>query len=124
MRGVWAGSAGASLAAALLASQAAAGQAVEPLANADGDSLGQVTTQYPARMLREDVEGRAVYRITVSPEGRVTQCVILESSGAPELDRETCRMMSETARFAAFVPEPGQPEERTFTGGVTFRIED
>src|SRR6185369_12526666 len=42
---------------------------------------------YPSRALREEREGTTGFRVTVGPDGRVTDCQITSSSGSPDLDQ-------------------------------------
>lgn len=47
--------------------------------------------------------------LTVSPEGRVSDCRILRASRDPEADRVTCRLASERFRFRPARDAEGQP---------------
>lgn len=101
-RGVFAG-----LAAVGLAS---AGIATEPAATPDGPrllNLQEVLSpdDYPAEALQKGEQGAAAIRLTVGPEGRVSQCKVEKSSGSPSLDATSCRIYVERARF-----EPAQAD--------------
>lgn len=53
---------------------------------------------YPAGLPR--AAARAVQvSLTISPDGRVTGCVISSSSGSSQLDQATCRLLRSRARF-------------------------
>lgn len=54
---------------------------------------------YPMAAAREGRQGRAGFRLTVDPYGRVTDCQITASSGHGDLDSQTCRMLIRRARF-------------------------
>lgn len=61
-------------------------------------------SDYPSGALREGREGRASYRVSVGPEGRVKSCEITKSSGHADLDAETCNVVTRRARFAPVSP--------------------
>lgn len=54
---------------------------------------------YPAAAIRAGEQGTTVFRLTVGPDGRVTNCVVTSSSGSSALDSATCRIMRSRARF-------------------------
>jgi TonB family protein len=54
---------------------------------------------YPAEAIRKGEQGTVGFRLAVSPEGLVTDCSVIASSGSAILDGQTCRLMSERARF-------------------------
>ncbi|MFZ1476408.1 MAG: TonB family protein, partial [Sphingorhabdus sp.] len=52
-----------------------------------GNPGGWITTaDYPSRALGEKRQGITAFRLTISPEGKVSDCFISESSGHPDLD--------------------------------------
>lgn len=53
---------------------------------------------YPAALIAEGREGIVDFRLTFSPEGRVTACAIEKSSGVVLLDVITCRISTRRAR--------------------------
>src|SRR4051812_44187023 len=54
---------------------------------------------YPSGAWSRKEQGKVQFQLTISPAGRATGCHILRSSGSPELDNRTCRIMLERARF-------------------------
>lgn len=50
---------------------------------------------------------RLRYRIGI--DGRVSDCTVLQSSGMPTFDRETCAHITERFRFKAALDAQGQP---------------
>ncbi len=77
---------------------------------------------YPPSALREREQGRPRFRLTIGPDGRVTGCVILVSSGSPALDSATCRIMRSRARFSPAVDGNGRPVEDHYWGEIAWRI--
>lgn len=56
---------------------------------------------YPAKAVREAREGVTGYALTVSPDGKITDCLIVNSSGHADLDSATCDVLRRRARFHA-----------------------
>lgn len=79
------------------------------------------TNDYPSRALREEREGTTGFRVTVGPDGRVTDCQISSSSGHPDLDQATCDNVRRRARFAPAL-EGGQPTTGTYSNRVRWVI--
>jgi len=79
------------------------------------------TNDYPARALREEREGTTGFRVSVGPDGRVTDCSITSSSGHPDLDQATCDNVRRRARFSPAL-EGGQPTTGTYANRVRWVI--
>jgi TonB family protein len=62
---------------------------------------GQVLTgdDYPQEALEKDEQGTAHIRLTINPEGRVTECAVEKSTGSRSLDATSCRLYAERARY-------------------------
>jgi protein TonB len=82
------------------------------------------TEDYPPRALRSGEEGLAGYRLVIASSGKVTTCEIVRSSGSPDLDRETCRLLSKRAQFAPATDNTGSKVVGTFSGSVRWDIPD
>lgn len=81
------------------------------------------TNDYPSRALREEREGRAQFRLTVGPDGRVAECSIVSSSGHPDLDTATCSILTRRARFYPALDAEGTPTSGTYSNHLTWRID-
>jgi protein TonB len=79
---------------------------------------------YPASALRNEDEGTTGFRLTIGPDGRVTNCVVTSSSGSSALDTATCRIMRSRARFTPARDSNGQPTTDTQSARITWRIQD
>jgi protein TonB len=77
---------------------------------------------YPAEALRANQQGTVTFRLTVDPQGRATDCVILASSGSNILDSATCRLLVRRSRFDPARSEDGKPIASTFTSRMSWRI--
>ena len=92
---------------------------------ATGDNSGQsvrVTTGYPERALRNELTGTVGLTVTVTAEGKATNCVVTQSSGHAELDFAACKEIQEKARFDPALDAEGKPTSAQFSTKVTFRI--
>ncbi|MDF8334128.1 TonB family protein [Novosphingobium cyanobacteriorum] len=107
---------------ALVAADAA--RAAEPTAPVPASNPGfWVTTEdYPARALREEREGVVRFALTVSAEGTPTGCEIVQSTGSPDLDTQSCALIMERARFTPATDKKGRPVEGTYRSSVRWVI--
>ncbi|WP_156840778.1 energy transducer TonB [Novosphingobium aquimarinum] len=78
---------------------------------------------YPSRALREERTGTTGFRVTVGPDGRVTNCTITSSSGHPDLDEATCKNVSRRARFKPAL-QNGQEVQGTYSNRIRWVIPD
>lgn len=77
---------------------------------------------YPSRALREEREGTTGFRVSVGPDGRVTDCQITSSSGSPDLDSTACEKIRQRARFAPATDGEGNPTSGTYSNRVRWVI--
>jgi protein TonB len=80
------------------------------------------TDDYPSRALREEREGVTRFTVSVSAEGRVTNCSVTGSSGTPELDDAACRAITRRARFTPATDGEGNPTSGTYSNSVRWQI--
>lgn len=81
-----------------------------------------VTNDYPSRALRDNAEGRAVIRLSISRYGFPVQCIVIVSSGSDLLDRTTCRRMLQRAEFYPARDAAYQAVEGSYAQAVTWAI--
>jgi periplasmic protein TonB len=77
---------------------------------------------YPARALREEREGTTRFRVTVGPDGRVTDCQVTGSSGSPDLDEAACKNITRRARFTPATDGEGNPTGGTYSNAIRWVI--
>jgi len=77
---------------------------------------------YPSRALREEREGVTGFRVTVGPDGRVTDCQITSSSGSPDLDQTACEKIRQRARFTPASDGEGNPTSGSYSNRVRWVI--
>ncbi len=80
------------------------------------------TNDYPSRALREERAGVSGFRVSVGPDGRVTDCQITSSSGSPDLDEATCSNVQRRARFTPAMDGEGQPTSGSYSGRIRWVI--
>ena len=82
----------------------------------------RIQENYPARALREEVEGTVGVRVTVTPDGRATGCSVTSSSGSDILDAAACQGMERYARFDPALDAAGNPTSDTYSTRITYRL--
>ena len=80
------------------------------------------TDDYPSRALREEREGTTRFRVSIGPDGRVTDCQITGSSGSPDLDDAACKNITRRARFTPATDGNGQPTSGSYANSVRWVI--
>ena len=79
---------------------------------------------YPKEALRKHWQGAAVVDLTVSANGRVSACKVVQSSGHAVLDSKTCEVFETRARFAPAKDSTGQPMETVVrTPPITWKLQ-
>lgn len=77
---------------------------------------------YPARALREERAGTTRFRVTIGPDGRVTDCQITGSSGHADLDEATCKNVTRRARFKPALDSAGNAISDSYSNAVRWEI--
>lgn len=71
---------------------------------------GEITSRdYPRDLREAGVGGRVQFTFTVQPNGRVGRCTITRSSGVPELDALTCRLVQQRFVYRPSTDRYGRP---------------
>jgi protein TonB len=66
-------------------------------------------SDYPRGLRENGIGGRVEFVFTVGPNGRVTRCAVTRSSGVPELDALTCRLVQQRFRYRPSTDRFGRP---------------
>ena len=82
----------------------------------------RIQENYPARALREEIEGTVGVRVTVTAEGRATNCSVTASSGSDILDAAACSGMERYSRFEPALDDAGNPTSGNYTTRITYRL--
>jgi periplasmic protein TonB len=80
------------------------------------------TEDYPAKALREEREGTTRFRVSVGPDGRVTDCQVTGSSGSPDLDEAACKNITRRARFTPATDGEGKPTTGSYSNAIRWVI--
>jgi len=80
------------------------------------------TDDYPVEAMRSGEEGTAQVRLTITTDGRVSQCEVMSSSGSQVLDRATCDILQRRARFKPALDNQGRPTIDYFTQKVRWEL--
>jgi protein TonB len=79
------------------------------------------TNDYPSRALQQEREGTTGFRVTIGIDGRVTECVVTQSSGHDDLDAATCSNVKRRARFEPAVRN-GEKVQGSYSNRVRWQI--
>jgi protein TonB len=82
----------------------------------------RIQENYPARALREEIEGTVAVRVIVTPDGRATGCTVVSSSGSDILDTAACQGMERYARFEPALDDEGNPTNGSYSTRITYRL--
>jgi periplasmic protein TonB len=66
-------------------------------------------SDYPRALREAGIGGRVGILFTVGPNGRVTRCTVTRSSGVPELDALTCRLIQQRFVYRPSTDSRGRP---------------
>lgn len=77
---------------------------------------------YPRTAFLAGEEGKVEFRLRVAPDGRVSDCVVIESSGSAALDAAACRLMRSRARFTPALDAAGQPTADTIEAQLDWQL--
>lgn len=85
-------------------------------------SGGITSHDYPEAAIREGQQGTVVTRLTVSPEGRVTQCTPVVSSGYRVLDEQSCNVILRRLRYDPALGGDARPTEAVVVQTILWRL--
>jgi protein TonB len=79
---------------------------------------------YPASAQAANAEGTAQAQLTIGPDGRVTGCSLVRSTGNSALDGATCNILRRRAKFVPAKDSNGNPTSDTYTTPqIVWRLE-
>jgi protein TonB len=80
------------------------------------------TDDYPQSAIRNEEQGTTAVRLTIGPDGRVSDCSITSSSGSSALDSATCNILKRRARFTPAKDQAGNPVSDTFPQRIRWEL--
>ena len=86
------------------------------------DWAERIQENYPGDALRANKEGRVGLEVTVGPDGRVTACSVVSSSGTPSLDSAACTGMRSYARYSPALDAAGNPTSASMHQSIVYKI--
>lgn len=85
-------------------------------------SFGFGNADYPSEALRAGESGMTRVRVTVSADGRATDCTVTGSSGSYSLDQAGCRLVKSRSRFAPAKDGSGKSVAEAIDLPITWRL--
>lgn len=80
------------------------------------------TEDYRNNWIRQELTGRARFRLEIAADGRVASCSITGSSGHPELDAATCALVTKRATFQPARGSEGQPVSGSYSNTIDWQL--
>lgn len=77
---------------------------------------------YRSSWINREWTGVARFKLDIGVNGRVENCTITASSGHPELDRATCQLVSNRARFDPAIDATGAKTSSTYSNSVRWEL--
>ncbi|MDB5736695.1 MAG: energy transducer TonB [Sphingomonas bacterium] len=88
-----------------------------------GDPAGWASSDdYPPGALRNEEQGSTGIVLAVGPDGKPTGCTVSRSSGFPDLDDVTCKLMMRRARFTPAKDAAGNGLATTWPKSIRWQI--
>jgi len=82
----------------------------------------RIQENYPARAIRDEIEGRVGVRVTIGSNGRVTGCTVTSSGGSKVLDDAACEGMQRYARYKPALDDAGNPTDGTASTTIVYQL--
>ena len=82
----------------------------------------RIMDNYPARAIRDEIEGRVGVRVTVGPNGRVSGCTVSNSSGQGVLDDAACQDITRYGRFSPALNDEGEPTSGSWSTTIVYQL--
>ena len=70
---------------------------------------------YPSEAIAAEAQGTAQAQLTIGPDGRVTGCNLIKSTGNNALDSTTCNILRRRVKFTPARDSNGNPTTDTYT---------
>lgn len=80
------------------------------------------TDDYRSNWIRQELTGKARFRLEIAADGRVAGCTITGSSGHPELDAATCALVTRRAKFQPARGSEGEPVAGSYSNAIDWQL--
>lgn len=92
-------------------------------ARPSNDPSRWVTSEdYRGNWIRQELVGKARFRLEIAADGRVAGCTITSSSGHPELDAATCALVTKRARFQPARGSEGEAVAGSYSNAIHWQL--
>jgi len=96
------------------ATPAPAPPVISQAASAKGNPSSWVSPEdYPPSAQREERQGSVGIGFTINEQGRIDNCHVTSSSGSPDLDDATCRLVTRRGRYSPAKDAAGNPTKQS-----------
>src|SRR6478735_1952915 len=82
----------------------------------------RIMDNYPARAVRDEIEGRVGVRVTVGANGRVSGCSVTSGSGSSILDDAACQDITRYGRFSPALDDDGNPTTGSWGTTIVYQL--
>lgn len=80
------------------------------------------TGDYPSDLILAEVGGDVSFKLDVSANGLPTNCLVIVSSKVDQLDKLTCRLMMQRAKFKPAIAADGSPAASHYINRVRWQV--
>ena len=80
------------------------------------------TDDYPQSAIRNEEQGTTSVKLTIGPDGRVSDCSVTGSSGSTALDSATCNILRRRARFTPAKDQAGNPISDSYSQRIRWEL--
>lgn len=80
------------------------------------------TNDYPGSLLSSGIHGTVAFKIKVGTDGKPLDCMVLESSKVEALDKLSCQLVVQRARFKPAIDSDGQPTIAPYINRIRWYI--
>jgi|TARA_R110002124_G_scaffold232729_1_gene397812 protein TonB len=98
-------------------------ESLDAQVDSDPQDDSWVADGYPSVSRRSEEEGTVGVRLEVSPQGTVSKCNVIESSGFQNLDRDACKQLMKGARFKPATDDDGKAVTGYFETKVRYELD-
>ncbi|WP_197018426.1 energy transducer TonB [Sphingomonas sp. URHD0057] len=77
---------------------------------------------YPEGAAKRGEQGRVAFRLTIEPDGLISTCEVIGSSGFATLDKETCEIMGLYAHLTPIRDSAGRATRGNRDGFITWKL--
>ena len=96
---------------------------ISKAAGAKGDPAQWFSTDdYPPGALRDGREGTTIIAYVIGESGKVESCNVTKSSGSPDLDDTSCRLMLRRGKFSPALDQGGKPMKSSSSRSVRWQV--